>query len=463
MKQPIKAVLIGAGQRGMQSYGPYALHRPDEITFVAVAEPDPERRFRFAALHNIPPENQFVSWEPLLDRPQLGEAALICTQDQMHTEPTVAALVAGYHVLLEKPMATTLDECRRLVDTAGETERQLHICHVLRYTSHFQKMKALIDSGVLGDIVTVSHRENVAWWHMAHSYVRGNWRNTTLSSPMILAKCCHDLDILVWLLDDRSVTLSSVGNLIHYREENAPEGATRRCLDGCTVADTCRYYAPFIYIDHIPLWRSISDTSHGFVKWATGMVQTHPGLIKTLSRFIPILKTLADYRGWPSSAVADDPTPENLLAALKKGPYGRCVYYSDNDVVDHQVVSMQFQKGTSVTLTMHGHSHLEGRTTRIEGSNATLTAEFYHGASWIEINEHGSDRCARYDTTAVLSSGHGGGDFSLMEGFVRALRDKDETAALTTAKTSLESHLMAFAAEESRLGGKTIRMGDYRA
>jgi hypothetical protein len=178
--------------------------------------------------------------------------------------------------------------------------------------------------------------------------------------------------------------------------------------------------------------------------------------------FFPDLKMLVEYRGWPSSALTNDPTPENVLAALRVGPYGRCVYHCNNDVVDHQVVSMKFQKGTSATLTMHGHSHLEGRTTRIEGANATLTAEFTHGASWIEVNEHFSDRCDHYDTTASLESGHGGGDFSLMAGFISALREKDETHALTTAQTSLESHLMAFAAEEARLGEKTINMDDYR-
>lgn len=462
MTQPIKAILIGAGQRGMGSYGPYATHHPDEINFVAVAEPDPDRRLRFAEQHDIPTGNQFTSWGALFEKPRLGEAALICTQDRMHTEPTIAALNAGYDVLLEKPIAPTLDECRLLVNTAAEKGRQLHICHVLRYTQHFQKMKAVVESGVLGDIVNISHRENVAWYHMAHSYVRGNWRNSTLSAPMILSKCCHDLDILVWLLDDRSVTLSSVGDLIHYRVENAPEGATERCLDGCAVADTCRYYAPFIYIDHTPLWRSFADTGKGIVKWATQMVQTNPKLIKTLSTWIPDLKILVDYRGWPSSAVVNDATPENVLAALMDGPYGRCVYHCDNNVVDHQVVSMKFQAGTSVTLTMHGHSHLEGRTTRIEGSNATLKAEFNHGNSWIEVNEHRSDRCTHYDTTASLKSGHGGGDFGLMAGFVRALRENDETAALTTAQTSLESHLMAFAAEEARLNRKTVNMEDYR-
>jgi len=462
MTQTIQAVLIGAGQRGIDSYGPYALHYPGELNFVAVAEPDPERRARFANLHHIQPENQFESWELLLERPCLGRAALICTQDQMHTGPTLMALNAGYDVLLEKPMAPTLDECQLLVKTAESAGRQLHICHVLRYTKHFQKMKSVIESGILGDIVNVSHRENVAWWHMAHSYVRGNWRNTTLSTPMILAKCCHDLDILIWLLNDRSVNLSSVGGLIHYRPENAPAGAAQRCLDGCRAADSCRYYAPFVYVDHTPLWRSIADTRRGFVSWAARQQNNHPGLIKMLSVFIPVLQTLTDYRGWPSSALTNDATSENVMAALQDGPYGRCVYHCDNDVVDHQVVSMQFERGTSVTLTMHGHSHLEGRSTRIEGSNATLKSEFSHGSSWIEVNEHGSDRCTRYDITAPLRSGHGGGDFGLIAGFVRALWENNEKAALTTARRSLESHLMAFAAEDARLGQKTVRMADYR-
>lgn len=462
MSQPIQAILIGAGQRGLEAYGPYALRHPDQIQFVAVAEPDAERRERFAAQHHIPPENQFETWEPLLEKPRLGEAALVCTQDQMHTAPATAALKAGYHVLLEKPMATTLAECQQLVAVSEETGRQLHICHVLRYTEHFQQLKKVVDSGVLGDIVNISHRENVAWWHMAHSFVRGNWRNTAQSAPMILAKCCHDLDILVWLLEDRADILNSVGGLMHYRPENAPQGATQRCLDSCPAASTCRYYAPFIYIDHTPLWRGIADSGKGMARWAARQALTHPGLVKALSLVIPDLKMVADYRGWPSSAVTNDPSPENLLAALREGPYGRCVYYCDNDVVDHQVVNMQFVGGTSVTLTMHGHSHLEGRITRIEGSNATLTSAFSHGGSWIEVNEHASDRCRRYDTSATVKSGHGGGDFGLMAGFVRALWADDEKAALTSARTSLESHLMAFAAEEARLKKKTVRMADYR-
>ena len=462
VNNPIQAVLIGAGHRGMDAYGSYALQHPEEINIIAVAEPNQNRRGLFSARHNIDQKMQFESWEELFELPQLGEAALICTQDQMHTEPALAALKAGYHVLLEKPMAPTQWECQLLVDTAEGISKQLHICHVLRYTEHFQQLKTIIDSGVLGNIVNISHRENVAWWHMAHSYVRGNWRKKAQSAPMILTKCCHDLDILIWLLEDRAETINSIGNLQYYRPENAPPGATKRCLDGCPVADDCRYYAPFIYLEHTPLINAVIDSAPGLTRLAARTYLKKPGIIRFLSGYIPSLKILTEYRGWPSSVVALDPTPKNLKQALKDGPYGRCVFHCDNDVVDHQVVSMGFERGPSVTLTMHGHSHLEGRMTRIEASNATLTSAFSFGGSWIEINEHRTDRRTRYNTTSSIRTNHGGGDHRLMAGFIKALQEDNPDAALTSARKSLESHLMAFAAEEARLGKKTIRMSDFR-
>jgi predicted dehydrogenase len=462
ISKPVQAILIGAGQRGADAYGPYALHHPDQIRFVGVTEPIPERREKFARQHDIPPNNCFESWEQLLAGPRLGEAVLVCTQDREHTGPALAALQAGYHVLLEKPMAPTEAECRRIVAAAGESSGRLQVCHVLRYTPHFQKMREIVKSGVLGQVVNVSHRENVSWWHMAHSYVRGNWRNREGSAPMLLAKCCHDLDILIWILNRRAERLSSVGNLRHYRPENAPAGAPERCLDGCPAADSCPYYAPFIYIDLLPLWRSTADTSQGFTRLALEAQQRASGLVKALSGLIPSFHTLSDYRGWPRSVVTDDPSPENVMTALREGPYGRCVYHCDNDVVDHQVVSMAFEGGTSVTLTMHGHSHLEGRHTKIEGSRGELMAYFGLGGSWIEVNEHRSDRRTRYDTSAPPGTGHGGGDFGLMAAFVRSVRESDEAGALTTAQQALESHLMAFAADKARLGSLVVEMDAYR-
>jgi predicted dehydrogenase len=461
MADPVRAILIGAGQRGAEAFAPYALQHPDRLRFVALAEPDLQRRKTFAEQHQIPPENQFESWEPLLQKPVMGSAVLVCTQDRSHTAPALAALHAGYHVLLEKPMAPTIGECRLLVEGAVRSGCQLHVAHVLRYTKHFQRIREILHSGVLGEIINVSHRENVSWWHMAHSYVRGNWANSAQSSPMILAKCCHDFDILTWILDRKCLQLSSFGSLTHFRPDKAPGIAPDYCLDGCPVWDTCPYYAPFIYVDLLPLWRSYAGTASPLPGLLARAQERVPGLVKMLSLFVPPLRIAVDYRGWPRSVVSQPPTPENLMEALKKGPYGRCVYRCENDVVDNQVVAMQFEGDLSVTLTMQGHSHVEGRTTRIEGSRGALQAHFGIGGGWIEVNEHRSDRCTTYDTSAALGEGHGGGDHALLEAFLRSVTT-DEEGALILAEQALEGHLLAFAAESARLERRVIDMQQFR-
>jgi predicted dehydrogenase len=231
----LTAVLIGAGSRGYAAYGPYALRHPDEIRFVAVAEPDEFRRARFAQAHRIPTERRFRSWEDLLAQGQIADVALVCTTGYLHVAPTVAALEAGYDVLLEKPMATTLPDCVRLVETARRTGRLLQVCHVLRYAPFFSTLHDIVTSGRLGDIVTVEHREDLVYWSMAHMYVRSAWRNSRVDGPMILTKCCHDLDVLYWNLGP-CARLHSFGSLVHFRPENAPPGAPERCTDGCPAA-----------------------------------------------------------------------------------------------------------------------------------------------------------------------------------------------------------------------------------
>ncbi len=455
MTQPVHAVLIGAGNRGAHAYAPYALQHPDQLRFVAVAEPDAVRRGQFAARHAIPPERQFAGWEELLAQPQMGEAALICTPDDRHTAPALAALRGGYHVLLEKPMAATPEECRQLVQASRACERQLHICHVLRYTTHFQTLREIIQSGALGQVVDVDHRENVGYFHMAHSYVRGNWRNRALSSPMILAKCCHDFDILLWLFGVPVERLSSVGGLLHYRAENAPPGAPARCSQGCPAAATCPYEAEFVYLKLIPLWRSLIATGSGLEKGFMQLNLRSPALFRALAGLLPPLRQVSQYRGWPLNVLHPDPSPQNVRRALREGPYGRCVYRCDNDVVDHQVVSMAFGGGSSVTLSMHGHSHVEYRTTRIEGTRGRLTAELGIGGSWVQVDDHRSGRSRRLNTSAGGGAGHGGGDAGLMQAFLSSLRG-DGQSARTTAAQALESHLLAFAAETARLEGRVL-------
>ena len=312
-------------------------------------------------------------------------------------------------------MSNTLAGNVRLVQAAEAHGRLLMVCHVLRYTAFFAAVHDLLASGRLGRIVTVEHRENVAYWHMAHSYVRGNWRDSREESPMILAKCCHDMDLLFWNLGPVR-RLSSFGSLLHYRPENAPAGAPERCTDGCPVADECPWYAPRLY--------------------------------------------LHDYTGWPVSVISEDTSPEARRNALETGPYGRCVYHCDNDVVDHQTVNLEFESGATGVLFMHGHSHDEERTMRYDGTRATLRGRFGEGlGDSLEIHDHLSGRVERIDPLAQ-ASGHGGGDAGLMAAFVQTLRGRG--SSLTTARESLESHLMAFAAEEARVQESIVRMDEFR-
>lgn len=459
----VTAILIGAGQRGAEAYAPYALSHPDEVRFVAVAEPNPQRRAAFAAAHQIPADRQFESWEPLLALPQLADAALVATQDWQHVEPAVAALKAGYHVLLEKPMATNMTDCNRLVQASQESGRQLHICHVLRYTGHIRLLRELVQSGVIGDVVDVDHRENVSFWHMAHSYVRGNWRRSEQTSPMILAKCCHDLDMLPWVLGSRPVTLASSGSLMHYKSENAPAGAPLRCTDGCPVAETCPYNAQHIYEELTPFWYSYSETCvRPAERFLVRQWIKNPGLVRALKLFYPPLRMVTDYNGWPLTVLTQAPTPEKVHQALLDGPYGRCVYHCDNDVVDHQVVQMYFENQATVTLTMHGHSHVEHRSTRIEGTRGRIQGVLGNGGAWLTVEDHRSRSKKFYDTSPQPGEGHGGGDPQLMKDFVASVaRGGNPPEVLQGARDALASHALAFAAEEARLKEKTIQIAEW--
>jgi predicted dehydrogenase len=462
MSKPITAVLFGAGSRGMGVYGRYALAHPDEIKFVAVAEPNPVRRERFANAQGIRAEYRFKSWRDALEAVQMSDAVINCTQDQMHAESGIAALEAGYDMLLEKPIAHTLEDSIRIVQTAEKHDRYLQICHVLRYTDFFQKIQEVLQSGRLGQIVTISHRENVSSWHMAHSFVRGNWRREELSSPMILAKCCHDLDLLNWFVKKPATRLSSYGSLRHFSPENAPPGAPERCTDGCPIEESCPFFAPAIYIDLNQFKHALTYARNPLYRMIGNLSLQNPELIKSLLKLVPPMRELSEYKGWPRSVICDDPGNEAaLLEALQSGPYGRCVYHCDNDVVDHQVVAIEFEGGITATLTMHGHSHEEGRTLRIDGAYASLLGKFSFNRTYIEIHDHRTMQVEQIEFPSNIEKpGHGGGDYGVMEEFVNAMNSDSQKK--TNARESFESHLMAFAAEASRHNQLIINIQDFR-
>lgn len=471
-KKTITAIMIGAGARGMTVYGEYALKRPGKLKFVAIAEPIRARREKFAQLHEIPANKCFTSWEKLLQKEKLSEIAFICTQDQMHIQPTIMALDLGYNVLLEKPMAHTLEGCIEIAKKVEETGKTLGISHVLRYTNFFSTIKDAIQKGLLGEIVNISHHENISWFHMAHSFVRGNWRNVKSSSPMILAKCCHDLDLLFWLVGDLPKKISSFGSLIHFNLDNAPKNSPKYCVEGCPIEETCLYYAPRIYIDIIPMIQLLEKSGKKGFKFLANLRKNHLQILTGLSKSINLLQRLRYWRDWPVEPLysglpeesTEDYSDETKMKILKTSPYGRCVYKCDNDVVDHQVVNIEFENKVTGNLTMHGFSEQEGRTLRIDGTKATLIGQFFNAGQKITLFDHfsGTEKVIFSQQLSLDSSGHGGGDFALIDAFLETLVDDGQAQPLTNANESLESHLMAFAAEESRLEEKVIKMQEFR-
>jgi len=247
--EPIRAVIVGAGNRGLLVYAGWARAHPDRLRVVAVAEPDEGRRSELARHHGIAPERAFRDWRECLEKPRLAEVAIIATGDTLHVEPALAAIARGYDVLLEKPIAPTRAECVRVVEAAESAGRLLQIGHVLRYTTFYRKVHEIAAGGALGEIQHIDAREHVAWWHMTHSYVRGRFRNREIAAPILLAKSCHDLDLLCWLAERPALRVVSFGALGHYRAESAPPGAPPRCTDGCPVQASCPHDAVRFYVD----------------------------------------------------------------------------------------------------------------------------------------------------------------------------------------------------------------------
>ncbi|MFX1388006.1 MAG: Gfo/Idh/MocA family oxidoreductase [Promethearchaeota archaeon] len=468
MNLPITAVLLGAGRRGFHVYGNYALKKKNSLKFVAVAEPIKSRRINFAKLHEIPSNRCFETWKELLSREKLADMAFVCTQDQMHTEPTLSALDRGYHVLLEKPMAHKLTDCVKIVKKVEETGRILGVSHVLRYTDFFSTIFNIIKKKILGDIINISHRENISWYHMAHSYVRGPWANVGKSSPMILSKACHDLDLLYWMVGSPPKKISSFGNLLHFNSKNAPHGAPEYCLNGCPVKNTCKYYAPRTYIDIIPIIQIMQKGKNRLYKVIGNLRKNHTKLLTILAKIIPPFKRLRYWSEWPVYYIyteqEEDYSDEAKIEILKTSQYGKCVYRCDNDVVDHQIVSIEFENGVTANFTLHGFSEREGRTLRIDGTEATLIGEFHDSNKKLTLYNHfsGEKKTIINQKLSLSTSEHGGGDPKLIDAFLKSLRNPTIEQPLTNARECLESHLMAFAANLSRIKGIVIDMDEYR-
>lgn len=407
----IELMIIGAGSRG-HAYGNYAAQYPEQVRVIGVAEPRPFYRESIAQTHGIAPENAVVDWRELAARPKCADAVIIATPDALHLEPALAFARQGYDMLLEKPLAPDPLSCQQIVDAAREQRILLAVGHVLRYTAYTQQVKAVVTSGALGEIVSVQHLEPVGYWHMAHSFVRGNWRNEAASSFMLLQKSCHDLDWLRYIIGQPCVQVSSFGSLRHFRKEQKPAeaGEALCCLD-CAYEEQCPYSASKLYLGLLAK-----------KKW-----------------------------GWPLDVVTTEFTREAVSARLREGPYGRCVYECDNDVVDHQVVNLLYANGVTASFSMVGTSVMRDRQTTIFGTRGELRGD----GEKIIVDDYLSDE-RREIQVPRPQSGHGGGDHGLMEHFVAAVAHRDPSLILSGPEESLETHLTVFAAEQARREQRVI-------
>ncbi|GAB3210306.1 Gfo/Idh/MocA family protein [Marinactinospora thermotolerans] len=413
---PVRVLIVGAGSRG-GGYAEWIRRHPEVARVVAVAEPRAAYREPLADAHGVAAGLRFTDWREVAALPRLADVALVCTLDDAHVEPAVALADRGYHLLVEKPLAQTRADCEAIVTAARRNGVLLGVCHVLRYAPYTRMVKQIVESGRIGEIVSVDHVEPVGFWHQAHSYVRGNWRRAADTAPMLMAKSCHDLDWLRHVIGRDAVAVSSFGRLRHFRPDQAPPGAGERCLD-CAVEATCPYSAPRIY-----------------------------------GRFLAEGRT-----GWPLDVLTPRPTVESVTEALRTGPYGRCVYHCDNDVVDHQVVALEFTGGVTATFTMTAFNRARPRETTLFGTHGELFCD----GERITVYDFLSDSAETIEVAAandgLIDSGHGGGDGGLLASFLPAVAAGDPALVATSGEDALRSHLLVFAAEQARLEGRVVRL-----
>ena len=409
----ISMVIVGLGGRGHDIYSNYGLEHQEDMEVVAVADPRADRLEIVKQEWKLSDEKCFRTAEELFAQGRLADVAVIATQDKQHVAHAEAALKAGYHLLLEKPVAVDIEGCLEILRLARKYKRHVVVCHVLRYTPFYNTIKKVIDEGRVGDVVTIQAMEQVGYWHHAHSYVRGNWRRKEDSSPMILAKCCHDMDILIWLTGKRARYVSSYGSNYLFNEEHTPEGAAMRCCD-CKIRNQCAFDAVRYYLES-------EDTG-----------------------------VRGGHVTWPVNVLDPVPTEETIEKALRTGPYGRCVFHCDNDVVDHQVVNIELDDGVTINFTMSAFTDRCYRTIKVMGTKGCIEGNMDENTLiWHDFMGHEERLELQVDDESM--AGHGGGDQVMMREFISLLASGRDDEMLSSIEHSIESHLVALLAEESRL------------
>ena len=411
-----KVAIIGCGSRGAESYGRIMAEQKGRFKIVSLCDIDQEKLIKYGNLFQVDTNNLFEN-EDIFFAEKRADVLVIATMDNDHVRQCEKALMLGYDVLLEKPITKNKSECEKILATQKKYGGKVIVCHVLRYAPAFLKVKAILESGICGQLIMIDAIEQVGFWHQAHSFVRGNWRNSIESSPMILQKCCHDLDILQYYVGAKCDTISSIGDLRFFNRAHQPKGAAERCVE-CKYAETCVYSALNIYIRN---WKEVGSPASC----------------------------------WPYTVLTNQYplTEEALREAIEKGPYGRCVFCCDNNVVDNQIVAMKFENNVTANLRMTAFTPGGGRILKLYCSEGEI--ELNESTNKLEVRRFDKP-VQTYDINVLVENGHnhGGGDYGLIEDFYKVLTEDDPSA--TTLEASIESHLMALAAEKSRINNGAL-------
>ena len=402
--------ILGGGSRGLDTYANF-MNKTGHFDIVAVCDVRPVRLEFAQEKYNVKKENCFLKEEEFF-KEKRADVLVIATQDQDHVRQAIKALELGYDVLLEKPITPKKEECLALLDAQKKYNHKVVVCHVLRYAPVYLHVAQLIKDGVIGKLVDIHAIEQVSFWHIAHSFVRGNWRNSDTTSPMILAKCCHDMDLLQFYANSKCKTVSSIGSLSFFKKENQPKDASNRCQT-CKYIDTCPYSAKYVYVQR---WKNAKCPE---TMWPQNVVCTEHPL-----------------------------TEERIIKAYESNDYGRCVFDCDNNVVDHQETNILFENGVTANLCMTGFTGSNGRIYKFHGTYGEIDLDEERRELVIKRFAQ-KDEVITFSQLPDVTGGHGGGDMGLVNAFYQALLSQENLC--TTLESSIESHLMAFAAEESRL------------
>ncbi|XP_064601879.1 putative oxidoreductase YteT [Liolophura sinensis] len=416
--RPATVVLVGCGVRG-QNYASYALAHPDRLKIVGIAEPREYQRNLVKTHHGIEDDKVFTDWTSLVSQPKFADGVIIATHTRLHQAPAVAFAKKGYHMMQETPMALTMEGCQEVYNACVENQVMFCSCHVLRYSPAASKIKELIDSGAVGDVVNIQHIEMYGTIYSTHATVRGYHRRQEMCGAFVLAKSCHDLDLIsYWMGDKKCTSLSAFGHLSHFTKANKPPEASNRCWE-CPVERRCPFSAIKNYIEPV---------KNGFT-------------------------------GFPVNNVSDVLDVEHVTEAIKTGPFGKCVYDMDNDVQNHLVIGLQFEDGATATHTVVAFSELNGtRETKIFGTMGEIRCRFGEPLQYTDFR-------TRKTTTYTLEAPgqdvpeplkhYWGSDYNVIHCFTKALRENNAASIQTDVAVSLASHQMAFAADQA-LTHKTV-------